>query len=91
MIAPQSQTILAGEEAIFYCLIDGNPSISLSLLVNGMPRSNIISIPSGMMLRITKVQMVHNNDRIDCIVRNPSGKETKTATLKVLDPNYGKF
>lgn len=83
--------VLEGEDALFFCGVEGNPEPTIDFLLDGQSgrlsgeMGKIISLPGGggSLLRLFKVTSKQDGVRVECVASNPVGSDKASAQLKV--------
>uniref|UniRef100_A0A5K3F892 Ig-like domain-containing protein n=1 Tax=Mesocestoides corti TaxID=53468 RepID=A0A5K3F892_MESCO len=85
----KSETVIAGQSALFTCMVEGNPFPRVQWTVSGMsalasPRfGEVFTMPRGSVLRITNALPTLHGAVIACIAENALGHAEATARLSV--------
>ncbi|KAM7542554.1 hypothetical protein Aperf_G00000000579 [Anoplocephala perfoliata] len=88
---PKDVAVLEGEDALFFCGVEGSPEPIISFLLDGQAArlsgetGQIIRLPGGggSLLRLFKVSAKQNGVKIECFASNHVGNDKASAHLKV--------
>ncbi|TGZ61872.1 hypothetical protein CRM22_007752 [Opisthorchis felineus] len=86
--APSSIATIAGQSALFVCLVEGNPAPKVQWKVSGTAVSEehfgkTARAPRGSVLRVTNTLPNYNGAVITCTATNALGRAEESATLTV--------
>uniref|UniRef100_A0A5K3ESB3 protein-tyrosine-phosphatase n=1 Tax=Mesocestoides corti TaxID=53468 RepID=A0A5K3ESB3_MESCO len=89
---PRDVAVLDGEDAMFYCGVEGNPQPSVTFLIDGQSgrlskeTGRVTPTPDGgSFLRLFKVTAKQSGIKIECLASNHVGNDRASASLKVYE------
>ncbi len=97
---PRDVAVLDGEDALFFCVVEGNPEPTVSFLLDGQPgrlsaeTGKVLPIPGsggGSLLRLFKVSAKQSGIKVECLASNHVGNDRASANLKVYKYTDGKL
>ncbi|VDL88738.1 unnamed protein product [Schistocephalus solidus] len=86
---PKDVAVLDGNDAIFFCGVDGSPTPNVNFFLDGQPGrlsndiGKIVPVNGGSLLRLFKVSSKQNGMKIECLASNHVGNDRSSANLKV--------
>ncbi|CDI96853.2 receptor type tyrosine protein phosphatase [Echinococcus multilocularis] len=89
--APENAAVLEGEDALFFCGVEGNPEPTINFRLDGHPGrmsgeiGRVIPVPGkgGSFLRLFKVSSKRNGTKVECYASNHVGSDKSSAQLQV--------
>ncbi|BHF67116.1 protein tyrosine phosphatase activity [Sparganum proliferum] len=86
---PKDVAVLDGDDALFFCGVDGSPTPNVNFFLDGQPGrlsndiGKIVPVSGGSLLRLFKVSSKQNGMKIECLASNHVGNDRSSANLKV--------